>query len=93
MPDPDDNDDRDHETDDVGVPDSDPAHLDPGHRMADFFEKNIGDVELGDDTESDNLREFISAAEDGEMEITPDVTAQVRMARAFLGDLDEDTNE
>ncbi|MFC7175359.1 hypothetical protein ACFQL0_22510 [Haloplanus litoreus] len=46
-----------------GVPDSDPRHIDPAGDLADLVESGEFDIELEDDQDVDELREFIERAE------------------------------
>lgn len=72
-------------TDEDGIPDSDPRHLDPAGDMADLIESGEVDVTLSDEQSTEELREFIEAAENGEFgEVDPGLEATVRMARAML---------
>ena len=77
--------------DDVdGVPDSDPRHIDPAGDLADLVETGDLDVEIGDDQDVDELREFVERAEAGEFgEPDPGLVATVRIARSLLDDVDE----
>jgi hypothetical protein len=79
-----------------GVPDSDPDHLDPAGDMADLVEANVSDVDLDADTDAEDLRAFIDAAESGEFgPVDPGLEATVRIARALVEqaeDDDEDTD-
>jgi hypothetical protein len=73
-----------------GVPDSDPRHLDPAGDIADLVESGGFDIDLADDQDPEELREFIRRAEAGEFgPADPGVEATVRIARAIL---DEDTD-
>ena len=72
-----------------GVPDSDPRHLDPAGDIADLVESGGFDIDLADDQDPEELREFIRRAEAGEFGDDPGVEATVRIARAIL---DEDTD-
>jgi hypothetical protein len=87
-------DDRGDDVDGVdGVPDSDPEHIDPAGDLADAVESGELEVSLADDQDADDLREFIDAAESGELgSITPDIEAQVRIARALLSDVDDESD-
>lgn len=76
--------------DEAGVPDSDPTTLDPAGDLADLVESGEFDIELADDQDAADLREFIDAVESGEIEADPGVNATVRMARALLEDVDGD---
>ena len=59
-------------TDDVDAdaegptPESDPRHLDPAGDFADFFEESDVSVSLDDDTDAEELREFVERAEAGD---------------------------
>ena len=80
----------DDESDESGVPDSDPDHLDPAGDVADLVEKNVSGVDLDDDTDAEDLRAFIDAAESGEFgPVDPGLEATVRIARALLENVDE----
>ena len=69
----------------AGVPDSDPDHLDPAGYVADLVEANVSDVDLDADTDAEDLRAFIDAAESGEFgPVDPGLEATVRIARALL---------
>ena len=72
-----------------GVPDSDPRHIDPAGDIADLVESGGFDIDLADDQDPEELREFIRRAEAGEFGVDPGVEATVRIARAIL---DEDTD-
>lgn len=73
-----------------GVPDSDPDHLDPAGDVADLVEANVSGVNLDADTDAEDLRAFVDAAESGELgPADPGLEAQVRIARALLGDVDD----
>ncbi len=73
--------------DEPGVPDSDPRHIDPAGDVADLVESNEFDIELADDQDADELREFIERAEAGEFgDADPGLEATVRIARAILGE-------
>ena len=77
-----------------GVPDSDPDHLDPAGDMADLVEANVSDVDLGDDTDAEDLRAFIDAAESGEFgPVDPGLEATVRIARTLLEHAEDDVDE
>jgi len=79
--------------DDAGVPDSDPRHLDPAGDVADAVEANLSDVDLDEDTDAEDLRAFIDAAESGEHgPADPGMEATVRIARALLENVEGDTN-
>ena len=73
-----------------GVPDNDPRHLDPAGDIADLVESGGFDIDLADDQDPEELREFIRRAEAGEFgSADPGLEATVRIARAIL---DEDTD-
>lgn len=73
-----------------GVPDSDPAHIDPAGDLADAVESGDLELSLDDDADADELREFVERAEAGEFgPVTPDLAAQVRIVRALLSDVDD----
>ena len=77
--------------DDAGVPDTDPRHIDPAGDVAEFMEGASFDVDLGDETDVDELREFVERAEAGEFGADPGVEATVRIARAVLESATDDT--
>jgi len=73
------------------VPESDPRHIDPAGDLADAVESGGLDLSLADDQDAEDLREFVDAAERGELgPVDPGLEAQVRIARALLADLDDD---
>jgi len=77
---------------DEGVPDSDPRHLDPAGDVADAVEANVSDVDLDEDTDAEDLRAFIDAVESGEHgPADPGMEATVRIARALLENVENDT--
>lgn len=76
-----------------GVPDSDPAHIDPAGDLADAVESGDLELSLDDDADADELREFVERAEAGEFgPVTPDLEAQVRIIRALLSDVDDESD-
>lgn len=80
--------------DDVGTPDTDPRHVDPAGDVAEMLDDELTDAELGDDTDADDIRAFVDAAERGEFgPADPALEAQVRIARTILETLDDDTND
>ena len=88
------NDDSDDRGDgDVGVPDSDPRHLDPAGDLADAFERGEFDVELDGDTDREDLEAFLERAEAGEFGADPGVEATVRIVRALLEESDGEADE
>lgn len=81
--------DRDRDQGDTdGVPDTDPRHLDPAGDLADAVESGALDIELDEDQDVDDLREFVEQAEAGEFDADPGLEATVRIARAILDDVD-----
>ena len=82
-----------------GVPDSDPDHTDPAGDLADLLDDQLADAELGEDTDADDVRAFIDAAERGEFgPADPALEAQVRIARSLLeavdgGESDQDQSD
>ena len=76
------------------VPDSDPRHIDPAGDLADAVESGDLDLSLADNQDAEDLREFVDAAERGELgPVDPGLEAQVRIARALLADLDDDGSD
>lgn len=73
---------------DVGVPDSDPRHIDPAGDLADAVERGDLEFELDEDQDVDELREFLERAEAGEFGADPSVGATVRIVRSLLDDVD-----
>ena len=72
-------------TDDAdGIPDSDPRHLDPAGDIADLVESGEFDIDLADDQDPEELREFVERAEAGEFGADPGLEATVRIARSLL---------
>jgi hypothetical protein len=79
------------ESDDDGVPDSDPRHLDPAGDLADAFESGVlEDATVADEAAREDLREWLARAEAGEFGADPGVEATVRIARALLDEDDSD---
>lgn len=79
-------------TDDDGVPDSDPRHIDPAGEIADLFESGEFSAELTDGTDAEQLREFVERAESGEFgPADPGLEASVRIARALLEETEGDS--
>lgn len=77
-----DGDDRDVED---PTPESDPRHLDPAGDFANLLEESDVSVSLDDDTDADELREFVERAEAGELgPADPGLEAVVRVARTVL---------
>jgi hypothetical protein len=76
------------------TPESDPRHIDPAGDLADAVESGDLDLSLADDQDAEDLRAFVDAAERGELgPVDPGLEAQVRIARAFLEDLDDGEHE
>ena len=72
------------------VPDTDPRHIDPAGDLADAVESGDLDLSLADDADAEDLREFVDAAERGELgPVDPGLEAQVRIVRALLEDVDD----
>jgi len=74
-----------------GVPDSDPAHIDPAGDLAELVESEDMDLELADDQDAEELREFIDRVESGEFDVDPALEATVRIARSLLDDVEKDS--
>jgi hypothetical protein len=84
----------DAEDDPEPPPESDPRHIDPAGDLADAVESGELDLSLADDADAADLREFVDAAESGELgPVDPGLEAQVRIARALLEDLDDGEHE
>ena len=75
------------ESDESGVPDSDPRHLDPAGDLADAVESGEFDIEIAEDQSDAELREFLERVDAGEFEPDPGLEATVRIVRSIL---DED---
>ncbi len=76
-----------------GVPDSDPAHIDPAGDLADAVESGDLELSLAADADADELREFVERTEAGEFgPVTPDLGAQVRIVRALLSDVADESD-
>jgi len=71
-------------TEDAGTPDSDPKHIDPAGHVADLLESGDVDIELSEDQDPKELREFIESVEESDEPTDPDTNATVRIARAML---------
>lgn len=74
---------------DAGVPDSDVRHIDPAGDLADLVESGEFDIELEDDQDAEDLREFLDAVERGEIAADPATEATVRIVRTLLDDAEE----
>ena len=84
----------DDDTEEDGVPDRDPRHIDPAGDLADAVESGDLDLSLADDGDAEDLRAFVDAAERGELgPVDPGLEAQVRIVRALLDDLDDRDHE
>jgi hypothetical protein len=70
--------------------DSDPRHLDPGGKVADLVESGDVDIELADDQDPDELRDFIDEVESSDDPVDPGTNAAVRIARTMLDDADNE---
>jgi hypothetical protein len=79
-------------SEDAGTPDSDPDHLDPAGDLADSIESNELNVELSEDQDPEDLREFIKSVENSDQPTDPGTNATVRMARAILEQTDRETS-
>ena len=80
-------DDDAEDTDREPAPDSDPRHIDPAGDLADAVESGDFDLSLAEDQDAEELREFVDAAERGELgPVDPALEAHVRIARALLDD-------
>jgi hypothetical protein len=70
--------------------DSDPRHLDPRGKVADLVESGDVEIELADDQDVDELRDFIDAVESTDYPVDPGTNAAVRIARTMLDDADNE---
>ena len=80
----------DVEDTDAGIPDSDPDHIDPAGDLADLFES--GDLQgatVGDDSDREELEEWLARAEAGEFGADPGVEATAPIVRSLLEDGDD----
>jgi hypothetical protein len=71
--------------------DSDPRHLDPAGKVADLVETGDVEIDLADDQDVEELRDFIDEVESSDDPVDPGTVATVRIARALLEEADEDT--
>ena len=71
-------------SEDAGTPDSDPDHLDPAGDVADLLEETNHGIQLADDQDPEQLREFIETVKNSDEPTDPGTHATVRMARALL---------
>jgi hypothetical protein len=65
--------------------DSDPRHLDPAGKVADLVESGDVEIDLADDQDPDELRDFIDEVESSDDPVDPGTVATVRIARATRG--------
>jgi len=75
-------------TEDAGTPDTDPDHIDPAGDIADLLEDGEHDVQLSDNQDPEDLREFIHHIEDSDQPADPGTNAMVRIAKTMLDDED-----
>lgn len=66
------------------TPDSDPRHIDPAGDLADLVESGEVEIELGEDQDREELREFIQHVEESDEPADPGTNANVRIARSLL---------
>ncbi len=80
----------DDDTEEGGVPDSDPRHIDPAGDIADAVESGEFNIQIAEEQSEEELREFVRKAEAGEFDLRADpaLEATVRIARALLDDAD-----
>lgn len=77
----------DDDADTAGVPDADPRHLDPAGDLADAVESREFDMQLADDQDAEDLRQFLDAVDAGEYDpVDPALEATVRIVRELLDD-------
>lgn len=70
--------------------DSDPRHIDPAGDLATLVESGDFEIEIDDDQDVDELRDFVERAEAGEFDpVDPGLEATVRIARSLLEDHDD----
>jgi hypothetical protein len=77
-------------TEDAGTPDTDPDHIDPAGDLADYIESNEVNIQLSEDQNPEDLREFIQHIEDSDQPADPGTNAAVRIARTMLDDVDNE---
>ena len=77
-------------TEDGGTPDTDPYHIDPAGDLADYIESNEVNIQLSEDQNPEDLREFIQHIEDSDQPADPGTNAAVRIARTMLDDVDNE---
>lgn len=69
-----------------GIPDSDPWHEVPQDGIAALFEGDTVDITITDERSEQELQQFLTQAEAGELESTPSTEALVRIARVALSE-------
>jgi hypothetical protein len=81
----------DDDTEEGGVPDSDPRHIDPAGDIADAVESGAFNIQMAEEQSEEELREFVRKAEAGEFDLRadPGLEATVRIARAILEQSDD----
>jgi hypothetical protein len=77
-------------TEDADTPDSDPDHIDPAGDLADYIESNEVNIQLSEDQDPEELREFIKSVENSDQPADPGTNATVRIARTMLDDADNE---
>ena len=81
------------EDDERDVPDSDPRHIDPAGDLADVVESGAFDIDIANDQDEAELREFLERAEAGEFEADPGLEATVRIVRSLLDGSENEDGE
>jgi hypothetical protein len=76
--------------DDTPTPDSDPDHLDPAGDVADLLEETHHEIQLADEQDPAQLREFIETVENSDEPVDPGTHAVVRIAREMLVHTDDE---
>ena len=69
---------------DASVPDSNPRHIDPAGGLADAVESGDLELELDEEQDVDELREFLERVDASEFDADPDLEATVRIVRSLL---------
>jgi hypothetical protein len=72
-----------------GTPDSDPDHIDPAGDLADLIESGEHNIQLSEEQDPAELREFIESVENSDSPADPGTNAMVRIARSILTQTDE----
>jgi hypothetical protein len=67
-----------------GTPDSDPDHIDPAGYFADLVESGEHNIQLSEEQDCEQLREFIESVENSDSPADPGTNAMVRIARSIL---------